>query len=338
MKRIRLSVLALALAACGSAVAADGATLKARVEVASEIVRIGDLVAEAGAFASIPVFRAPDPGHTGVVDTARVLDALRRHGLTEIATDGLAEVAVSRLGRVIAVAEIEQAVARALAGQRGLGPAKNLTVNFDRHVRPLNVEASIGELQAAYGNYDPFTGRFDVSFNVGSDSSFRRGHLRFTGTVVETVEVATLTRGLGRGDVVRASDIVIERKPKAQVPAGAIDSAEQMVGLAARKPLQASQPVRAADLMKPELVRQNEAVTVIYEVPGITLSVRGKALEAGAQGDVVNVLNIQSKRTMQGIVTGPGRVGISSAGLQTGTQALQRTRSIASVTPQQRSE
>ena len=155
MKRIRLSVLALALAACGSAAAADGATLKARVEVASEIVRIGDLVAEAGAFASIPVFRAPDPGHTGVVDTARVLDALRRHGLTEIATDGLAEVAVSRLGRVIAVAEIEQAVARALAGQRGLGPAKNLTVNFDRHVRPLNVEASIGELQALAGEHPP---------------------------------------------------------------------------------------------------------------------------------------------------------------------------------------
>ncbi len=35
---------------------------------------------------------------------------------------------------------------------------------------------------------------------------------------------------------------------------------------------------------------------------------RGKAIEAGAEGDIINVINLQSKRTVQGIVTGPGRV------------------------------
>jgi flagella basal body P-ring formation protein FlgA len=29
-------------------------------------------------------------------------------------------------------------------------------------------------------------------------------------------------------------------------------------------------------------------------------------------GDVVNVMNIQSKRTLQGTVTGPGRVSVSA--------------------------
>jgi flagella basal body P-ring formation protein FlgA len=338
MTRIRLTALVFTLIAGGSAVAAEGPKLKARIDVSSEIVRIGDLVADAGTFSSIAVFRAPDPGHTGAVNTMRVLEALRRHGLTDVNTDGLAEITVSRRGRSVSIAEIEEAVAKTLAGQRGLGAAKNLSISFDRAVRPLQIDVSAGELQASYGNYDPFTHRFDVSFTIGNDSSFRRGHLRFTGTVVETMEIATLTRGLGRGDLVRSSDIVMERKPKAQVPAGALSSVDQMVGLAARKPLQPSQPIRAADLMKPELVRANEAVTVTYEAPGITLSVRGKALEAGARGDVVNVLNIQSKRTMQGIVTGPGRISIAVPGLQTGTQMQEPTRSIASVTPQQRSE
>ena len=68
------------------------------------------------------------------------------------------------------------------------------------------------------------------------------------------------------------------------------------------------------NLTRPEVVQRNESVTIVYEVPGIPLTVRGKALEAGAVGDLVSVLNIQSNRTVQTKVTGPGRVIISSAG------------------------
>ena len=38
---------------------------------------------------------------------------------------------------------------------------------------------------------------------------------------------------------------------------------------------------------------------------------RGKATEGGAEGDVITVLNEQSKRTVQGVVVGPGRVVIA---------------------------
>ena len=64
--------------------------------------------------------------------------------------------------------------------------------------------------------------------------------------------------------------------------------------------------------MKPELVQRNETVTLVYEVPGIVLTVRGKAVDGGAEGDVINVLNEQTKRTVQGVVVGPGRVIIST--------------------------
>ena len=53
-------------------------------------------------------------------------------------------------------------------------------------------------------------------------------------------------------------------------------------------------------------------MTLIYEVPGIMLTVRGKAAEGGAEGDVISVVNEQSKRTVQGLVVGPGRVVIST--------------------------
>jgi flagella basal body P-ring formation protein FlgA len=59
-------------------------------------------------------------------------------------------------------------------------------------------------------------------------------------------------------------------------------------------------------------VNRNEAVTISYAVPGISLTLRGKAVEAGGVGDMINVLNIQSNRTVQATVSGPGRVTIGA--------------------------
>jgi len=79
----------------------------------------------------------------------------------------------------------------------------------------------------------------------------------------------------------------------------------------ARKQLRAGQAVRIADLAKPDLVLRDENVTLIYETPGLYVTVRGKAIDGGAEGDVVNVLNLQSKRTLSGVVIGRGQVAIA---------------------------
>jgi flagella basal body P-ring formation protein FlgA len=67
-----------------------------------------------------------------------------------------------------------------------------------------------------------------------------------------------------------------------------------------------------ADLMKPEIVARNDTVTIVYQAPGLVLTLRGQAQEAGALGDTIGVLNIDSKRTVQGVISAPGRVTVSA--------------------------
>ena len=131
-------------------------------------------------------------------------------------------------------------------------------------------------------------------------------------------------RSLGRGDVIRRSDVVIARRPKLGQVADLVGSVEQAIGSAARRPIAAGEPIRTADLMRPEIVVRNEAVTIMFEIPGIVISLRGKALESGAEGDLVNVVNLQSKRTIQGVVTGPGRVTVSRPGAGESTLPARR--------------
>ena len=104
-------------------------------------------------------------------------------------------------------------------------------MNFDREVRSLHIEASAGEPRVARTSFDRYAGRFDVSLEVPRSAAARHMRLHFTGTLVETVEVATLARPVGRGDVIKASDVVIERRPKATVAAGTLGSLGYVAGM-----------------------------------------------------------------------------------------------------------
>jgi flagella basal body P-ring formation protein FlgA len=313
---IRTAFSLLLLAAAAAPAAAQTAAmpqLKREVTVSGDLVRIGDLVTNAGPAAATPIFRAPDLGRTGALPAQRVLDAVLPHGLIVVDARGITEVSVTRAARVIAADDIEARIARALTGRSTLGDPKNLKLVFDRDVRPIELEPTVtGDLAVARMSYDPYSRRFDLSFELADAGAARRAW-RYTGVAMETVEIAVPTRALARGDVVKTSDVTIERRAKSELTGEPVALANDVVGLAARRPVRLGAALRTADLMKPELVQRNETVTLQYQVPGVIVTLRGKALDSGAEGDTVSVLNIESKRTVQGIVTGPGRVTVSSA-------------------------
>ncbi len=62
--------------------------------------------------------------------------------------------------------------------------------------------------------------------------------------------------------------------------------------------------------MAPVLVHRGDLVTIVYRSTGLTLTTRGRALSAGAGGEVIKVFNVQSKRTVEGEVNGPGLVTV----------------------------
>ncbi|HWP26078.1 MAG TPA: flagellar basal body P-ring formation chaperone FlgA [Xanthobacteraceae bacterium] len=309
-----VSMIALAgpVAAQVTAALPAGPKLKERVVVTGDLVRIGDLIDNAGAVADIAVFRSPDLGSTGGLPVSQLLKVISRYRIAGLDTKGLSEVVVTRPSRAITAKEIEARIAAALAGQHGFDDPNNIAITFDRDVRTIHVESTAtAELQVARLIFEPRTGRFSVSLDLPGSAVARRLPLRFSGTATAMLEATVLVRTLSRGDVIKQSDIAVERRPKQEVT-GEIVSKEAAIGLAVKRPLAAGAVLRRADLMKPELIQRNEPVTVVFEVPGVLLTARGKALEAGAAGDIIAVLNIQSNRTVQATVIGPGRVAVGT--------------------------
>jgi flagellar basal body P-ring formation protein FlgA len=287
--------------------------LRAQVTVEGDIVRVGDMIENAGTASQIAIYRSPDLGTTGTLPTAQVISTLQAHQVIGVDTRDIKSVAVTRLARTLESKEIESQVARAIEHRSGLGDAANLSLTFDRDVQDVRLEAwNNGSLQPASVRYEPRSGRFDVSFEIANDTNNNRTKLRFTGIAVEMLEAAILTRNVERGDVLKASDVVTERRPKAEVGSDAAPRV-RAVGMQMRKGLRAGQPLRVADLGKPDLVQKDDNVTLIYEAAGIYLTARGKAIDNGTEGDTVTVLNLQSKRTITGTVVGRDQVTIAIA-------------------------
>jgi flagella basal body P-ring formation protein FlgA len=316
MMRLRSILLAAALAisiatparAQDFDEAPQAPTLRPQVLVSGDVVRIGDVVDNAGAYSEIAIFRSPDLGTTGSVPARQVVEALRTHKVIGVDTKDIRDVVVTRAARTLTSKDVEGSIASALSGKGGLGDAADLAVTLDRDTGPLQLDAAYrGELTPVSTRYDNRNNRFDVTFEIKNETTSVPTRLRYTGLAYETVLTTTLTHAVDRGDVLKAADLATERRPKAEAGTD-LANRDRALGMQMRRRVNPGQPLRNADVVKPDLVQRDQNVSIVYQTPGLYLTMRGKAVDGGAEGDTVSVTNLQSKRVVQGTVIGPGQV------------------------------
>lgn len=284
--------------------------LRGDVTARGDVLTLGDLVEGAGAEAARqPLFRAPALGASGTIQARRIAEAVIRLGLGEIETGGRVQVAVLRAARRVAAAEIEAAIRKALETGYGLdGRALAIRIDGESPVllAPLDLD---GQASAVDLVYDPRLKRVAALITLGD----RQASLRVSGQVVEIREVAILGRSLNRGEAITASDLTMERRPREATPADAQTAGAGLAGQVAQRMLSAGSVLRSGDLAPPDLVARGESVTIVFDTPGLNLSLRGVANEAGRLGAAVTVTNPISKKVVSGTVIGSGRVSVGPA-------------------------
>jgi flagella basal body P-ring formation protein FlgA len=305
-----IAIALFSLVAPGTAFSAEQPRLKAQVTVHGPLVTLGDLIDGAGESSSVAVFRAPDLGMAGTVRADRIIAAAEARGITGLVTDGIQSVAVSRLGRAIESDEVSNVIARHIV-EIGRGERiEDIDVALDRIQQPVVVEnTAIDMMTVDKFEYDPSTGRFAALLKI-SDSQAAAAGLRFTGRAIEIIEVPVLARMIERGEIISPRDIVIDRMPRSAIRSDIITDANRLTGMSARRNLREGVPLTRDLLMEPILVQRGDLVTIVYRSTGLTLTTRGRALSAGARGEVIQIFNIQSKRTVEAEVSGPGFVTV----------------------------
>ncbi|KAB1073879.1 flagellar basal body P-ring formation chaperone FlgA [Methylobacterium planeticum] len=295
------------------ALAGGALRLRGDVTARGDILTLGDLVEGASQEAGQrPLFRAPALGATGTIQARRIVEAVAAIGLGSVETGGRVQIAVQRAVRRVGAPEIEAALKRSLETAYGLDP-RGISVRLDGEAPVLLAPVDLnGQAAALDVTYDPRSRRIGGLISLGE----RQASLRVSGLVVEMREVAVLARTVSRGEPVLAADITLERRPREGSPPDAQSGISGIVAEVAQRTLSAGSVLRTGDTAPPELVNRGEAVTIVYDAPGISLSMRGSASESGRLGATINVVNGASKKILQATVVGPGRVSVGPAAPQ----------------------
>ncbi len=83
-------------------------------------------------------------------------------------------------------------------------------------------------------------------------------------------------------------------------------ASERWYGLEVRRTVYAGQEIDVAALRAPRLVFRNRTAEVRYVSDGFEISLTGRVMNDASAGDVVEIMNLQSKKLITGIVMEEG--------------------------------
>ena len=121
-------------------------------------------------------------------------------------------------------------------------------------------------------------------------------------------DIAVMKHSLQRGDVVTENDITLVRMNTNRAGTGHIKDLSRAIGMELRRPLQSGDPVRLSHLQAPEVVKRGDKVMLEARSNGLSVVVAGTAMASGQMGDQIRVRNTKSRRIIDALVVGPGRV------------------------------
>lgn len=125
-----------------------------------------------------------------------------------------------------------------------------------------------------------------------------------------TVAVPVPTRRIRTGEVIDSGDIAwVDMAESGRTANWVLDAAE-IVGMSADRQLAADRPIRPTDLRRPIDVTRGDGVTMVLRHGALVLTARGRALDDGAEGERIRVVNVDSNRTVEATVTGPETVEV----------------------------
>ncbi len=300
-----LATLATLLALSGVQHAA-AATLRPFVTVAAGVVRLSDLFDGLGAGDDRPLGPAPAPGSRITVEAPQLKAIADQFGVDWHASSPSDRAVLERDGRPLTREALLAIMRPALAAAGAPADAELDLGGFTPPMLPVDS----AKLDVSQLDYDAPTGRFTAMLVVASENAEPQ-RLRLVGSVAAMMELPVLLHRFAPGSIVEAGDIQVTRVRAGLVHGTPAMVAAQVVGMVTRRAIAAGQPIALADLARPFAVDRGASVQLLLDTAGLTLTAQGQALDSGAPGEHIRVLNPVSHAVLLGIVEASGRVRVT---------------------------
>jgi flagella basal body P-ring formation protein FlgA len=304
MRALQFAVTSLFFATASPAMAA---TLRTNTSLTTPVVLVSDLFDEAGATASRVLGPAPPPGQHIVIEAAQLAAIARQFGVDWRPASSADRSVLERPGRLLPREVLLDTLSKALVAAGA--PASN-EIDLPGYEPPLVPVSSEPHASVEQLAYQRESGRFTADVLV-SGEAMAPLRLRLAGEVDEVAMVPVPARRMAAGSILHASELVPTRVHVALLRGEVVREAAQAEGMALRRAVPAGLPLPVADLQRPAAVAKGAHVSLEIRSPGLALVAIGLALETGAVGERVRVLNPVSRMVVEGEITGPDHVAVA---------------------------
>ena len=288
-------------------------TLKTHIEVQADTVTLADLFPNAKRYRSTPLFKSPPLGRQGTVGLEQLIAVAARYDFTFDTPLNLKNITVSRPARTIKQQVFEKLLRAKINKQdEGERDDKITILTYDTPLKDQMVPLHLsGKVKIQSFTFNKISKTFIAEF-LPTDT-FSQNHSRtLSGKVSFAYKRPILARPIKRGEKITQSDIQIKTFKHYQVPRNALKNNTKIVGLLATKNLKTGSFLKPSDLETPKMIQKNQLVTLIFKKSNLSLKTQGKAMADGSLNDTIAVMNINSKRTVHGIIKAPGIVMIQN--------------------------
>lgn len=286
---------------------AHAATLRSATTLERGQVRVGDLFDEAGPAALRVLGPGPAPGNRIVVEAAQLSAIARQFGVAWRAASDTERIVIDRPGKLVSREDVTQALRTALAG---VGAPEDADLELPGFQSPMVALESAPKSAIEQLDYEAATGRFSATLAVTSDDMPVQ-RMRLAGRLHEMQDLPVAMHRLVPGTVIQPGDLLVQRVPAPGAGTEMVRDLAQAAGMTVRHIVAPGQPVKLAELTRPLAVLKGDRVTMQLQAPGLLLSGTGQALEPGAVGERISVLNPLSRAVVEAVVTGPGQVRVT---------------------------
>lgn len=306
MKKAVVAGVALMLLS-GTAMAGN-ALPKSRVVLESDQVTLGDVFSGVTQSAGHVLAPAPAPGRDLILSSGDLQRISNAFHLGWKPLQGDEKTVISSVMTTIGLGDIRQALEKTLAERF---PERKFDIDLPPSSYPIVLAGKFASKPEVTSlDYDPARGSFNASLLVQSTGQKKDFTAEISGKLFKLIEVPVLSGNLRAGSIIKESDITYVTMRDGDVGQNTLLDAAELTGQTPRRGVVALKPLQGADITTPNTIEKGALVTVILKKGKLSLSVKGKALEAGADGATIRVLNTSSNKTVEAKITGPETVSV----------------------------
>ncbi|MEZ5815113.1 MAG: flagellar basal body P-ring formation chaperone FlgA [Alphaproteobacteria bacterium] len=303
------ALLALGFGAAGFAQNLSAVSLKHHSIIEGNVITLGDIFSGLDRKADKVLGPAPRPGHDMTLNARTLMRIAVAMDLPWRPASGGEYTVLSRAASVVSPAMVQEAL-KAELGANGLSGKFNvaLTSGDGEIILPPSEDKSV-EVESLSFNGD--RNRFEATLVAPSkDNVIVREKVR--GSVQRLTTLPVLRGTIQNGDIIGMDDLDFIDMRSEFIQHDMVMDADALIGMTARRILHAGEPVKSNEVQPPQIVKRGELITMVFKNGALSLTAKGKALESGARGEMIRVVNTDSSKTLQARVTGQKEVAVQS--------------------------